>query len=1075
MPSHKEGKRPPVPKFSSFKPKLASPPPNRRVETGGESSQVGRDEHPIANRSHSRARDRRRPAADASHKPDTSQLDVPHRPTPQQPELSDLYVVDKRGDSLIRRYGSNDRRRVPEYRRFGSGRILGAVGFMRVDRSGNQEEFFFRGYSDTGSLLSSDRKTLLARGIRPKSQPIRVRREQSQTAAETEDYLPLRNSRKRKRDGNASESSGEEGPSYRSIHGRSRHHEHSDSDELYGSDSSADEMDRSADDPITMRSVDLSRKVREHPENIDSWFELVDHQDTLLQVQSSGRSPTVAEIKSYADIKLSLLQQALSQAKDDSLREKLSLKIMREGAQIWDPKTTSKRWEDAMLKYPKSFNIWKAYVNFRQTSLSTFHYDGIKQLYVDRMRVLGKDISELPPTADNTQPCEDIIYVFLRLTRFIADAGFAELATAAWQASLELSFARPPGLSQPLACEAPSNFQGFWESEVPRIGEDQAQGWATFERNGGVQDPPDPKTAGVTVSPATRDGYKAWSMVEQQHARNATIPARTLDDGAEDDPFRVVMFADIQEILLCLPFGTVPRIQRQLLDAFLIFCQLPPAYCTDNVIHEMINDGFLVRSPVGNLIPEVSPEKEALDSISDQQVRKPPEFLFNYQCMSKTPDVLFSSSPWFRYLRQIQGTIPSDQYLWILTTLKQLSRTFGVKELGPYVLAFESINEPGNEKKSAKLLLKQDSTNIDLYLGYSILERGKDNKAAARNVVSAAMGLSAISSHDRFRLGIFAAWLELEDRELVRSTLRVCLLAEENFSTTSIPEGTVVSSAQILKARQVLASNQDYLVSSGDLANAVVYAEGLALLEYLTGQSGKEPISGSQGDIWSAMSSVSNCSSGFVSRGHGSTGEHEKLLQFAARLLYYHASHGPFRSGFLREQLTQYINFFPQNTIFLSLFAWREERLSIDDRVRSLLNKVVLVESHACIGSHAFAIRHELQTGNAHSTRAAFEHAVASKACKNHPGLWISYIRFCHDRKELREKAKSVFYRAIQSCPWSKDVFMEAFVTLERDMDSAELRSVYNMLCEKGLRVHVEMEEFVEKWRRDLKEKGSGR
>lgn len=38
---------------------------------------------------------------------------------------------------------------------------------------------------------------------------------------------------------------------------------------------------------------------------------------------------------------------------------------------------------------------------------------------------------------------------------------------------------------------------------------------------------------------------------------------------------------------------------------------------------------------------------------------------------------------------------------------------------------------------------------------------------------------------------------------------------------------------------------------------------------------------------------------------------------------------------------------------------------------------------------------------------------------------------------------------------------------LVRELDSAELRSVYNTLCDKGLRVHVEMPEFVEKWRRE--------
>lgn len=179
--------------------------------------------------------------------------------------------------------------------------------------------------------------------------------------------------------------------------------------------------------------------------------------------------------------------------------------------------------------------------------------------------------------------------------------------------------------------------------------------------------------------------------------------------------------------------------------------------------------------------------------------------------------------------------------------------------------------------------------------------------------------------------------------------------------------------------------------------------------------------------------------------------------------------HRSFRSGLLREQLTQYLSYFPSNTIFLSLFAWREERLSVNDRVRSLLQDSILTRANESLTSHIFAISYELRTGNAHSTRAAFERSLSSDICKHHVGLWIAYIRFCHSRRELRPKAKAVFYRAIQACPWSKDVFMEAFGTLSREMDSAELRSVYTTMCEKGLRIHVDMDEFVENWRKEMK------
>ncbi|KAI1116230.1 hypothetical protein F5Y14DRAFT_449409 [Nemania sp. NC0429] len=179
----------------------------------------------------------------------------------------------------------------------------------------------------------------------------------------------------------------------------------------------------------------------------------------------------------------------------------------------------------------------------------------------------------------------------------------------------------------------------------------------------------------------------------------------------------------------------------------------------------------------------------------------------------------------------------------------------------------------------------------------------------------------------------------------------------------------------------------------------------------------------------------------------------------------------------LRAQLTRYLSYFPSNTIFLSLFAWREERLSINDRVRSLLKDHVLARANASLSSHVFAISYELRTGNAHSARAAFERALSSDVCAHHVGLWVAYVRLCHGRKELRPKAKAVFYRAVQACPWAKDVYMEAFGTLVREMDSAELKSVYSTMCEKGLRVHVEMDDFVGSWRREQKgpERGKGK
>ncbi|KAI2626676.1 DUF1740-domain-containing protein [Hypoxylon sp. NC1633] len=1053
--SSKQGKASIVPKFSSFKPKLEA----AKIQSGDKPDEPSQRGEPPTSQKQGRRHSSKDPSRHTDkthhltshHQQQKQNQQQQQQPSSHEQDRDALFFYDKRGDPLIWRYGGNDRREIPHYRRLGSGRILGADGYMRIDHSRNRDEFFIQTYHEGRSLLGSDKKTILAKGGHHKSIPIRVRRDQPQTGTTTEDFVPLTSSRKRKRGGAESEDPLSEGePSYRSILGKGKIHEHSDSDADSSSIVSSTDLAQDPD-PAKLKTTELTRKALDHPKNIDAWIELVDHQDTLL-----GRDPTAAEVKSYADIKLSMLEQAYPNATTDPQREVLQLRIMREGLKIWDAKTISRRWEKALEEHGSSSELWKGYINFQQSRLSTFQYENIKQLYIQQLRRLEMESLTKKLDSDRLQIYEKMVYLFLRATRFISDAGYAELAVATWQATLELTFARPsPPSNQPPEVKIPPSFLNFWETEVPRIGEEAAQGWAAFERSGGTIEPPEPKTSDVSISPTTRDGFKAWSIVEQHRSRAATNPARTLDDGAEDDPYRVVMFADIQDLILYLPTKDIPHIQNLLLDAFLMFCQLPPAFSSIDA-QDMLRDVFLIRDPASLII-------------SEEQNTKTLDFSHDYSRMNISPEVLFPLPRWFTCMKKIRDDVPADQYQWIATTLKQLVHTFGVRDLAPYYLSFHSLNEPGNEKKTAKALLKQDPTNAKLYLGYSILEWAKGNKDSARNTLAAATSLKSISIHHKVFLGVAAAWMGLEDCDLAKSVLQLCALSNDDTSTPPTLESPAASAAQILKGRQFLSSNREYLSSSGDVENAVIYAEGLTLLEYLTRQSNKEPSSESQGDIWSAIAVVSDFSDELVSRGLASSSPHERLLQSAARLLYHHAIRGPFRLGFLHEQLSKYISFFPRNTIFLNLFAWREARLSIDDRVRSELDKVVLLEPNDCVTSRVFAIRHEARTGNVNTTRAAFERALESEACKNHPGLWISYIRFCHESQELRSKAKSVFYRALQCCPWSKEVFMEAFATLARDMDSSELKSVYNALCDKGLRVHVEMEEFVEKWRKEQK------
>ncbi|KAI0165812.1 DUF1740-domain-containing protein [Xylariaceae sp. FL1272] len=1005
MPSFERKTKSVVPCFSSFK-KPTSP-----SQESSKSNAV----HPHSTSSH--------PSPSFSHARNSSSQ--PRSSAPQS-SSSSLYVVDKRGDALVRRYGTNDRNEIPSYRRIGNGRVLGVDGFMRIERSGNHDQFSMRDHHETRSILSSNKKALLAKGISTASRPVYIRPKTSENQVPPEDYLSLNTSRKRKRGDEAFIDEDDEQISYRDIHGKSKTHEYSESDEQSQSDYSGDEA-TARTDPLTIRSIELSRKTREKPKDIHSWIELVNHR--------------------------------------------------------WDTKTALKQFSEVMQKYPDDLELWTLHMTFHQTTPSLFTFSGIKQRYVDKLTSLRAKMH----TADYAIQA---IHVFLRLTIFLSDAGFADLASAAWSATLDMNFARPPHASpdtfnRPLG---PSAMQEFWEAEVPRMGEDQWQGCAAFSKDPNTQQPPDPKpsTTDLANMPETRDGYRAWYFVEQHRASNATLPARTLDDGAEDDPFRVVMYTDIQDFLLDLPSNTLAHAQDQLINAFLIFCGLPPAIGqkarAETGMRAVVLDPLIARCDQMDLVLDAN----HIDGQNTEDCqRKVPVFPPIMHQVQPSPEVVYSSQKWQCYLGEMRSKIPVDRYRWISTVLKQLTcaGTFrDLQALRSLLLAFEMMNEPENVKKSAKSLLKQDPGIIDLYLGYATAESERGHQTAAENALAAARTLPQFDLMDRMRLGVSGAWLKLTSGNLNGAILELCRLTDESQSRSEdllVSDSTEATSSQILKARRFLAQPRDKAQWPGAFCDQLIFDEAFVLFEYLTGRSENEPKSAKQGDISSAIAKINDHYDFCVQFPESRGSVDEEFFQFAARLLYYHATHGSCRPSLFREQITKYLNLFPSNSIFLALFAWSEERLSVNDRVRSLLHSHILSRPHETLSSHIFAINYEIQTGNMHSTRAAFERAVVSDACAHHPGLWVAYIRFCHDRKELRKKAKGVFARAIQACPWCKDVYMEAFGTLCRDMDSAELKGVYNTMYDKGLRIFVDLHEFVDEWRRDHgnreKDKGKGK
>lgn len=1070
---------PTIPKFGSFRPKAqaAEEPPKDSERESKHHSKTGdrkgrrdqeddRRHHRPRRRHRSRSKSRERP----SKPPDFKATPIP-LPNDNSPEI---FVIDRKGDEKNLIYNSIHRYSVPPFHRLGAGNVLGAPPNIKIDRdAGDDKGIVLRDWRDSNTRWRE--RDAFSKIEREKPRLLRIR--PAATSKDQDDlnanYVPLDTSGSRKRrkigveghDVSASDEDDDE-THYRSIHGKKK----ATADPEDGALQYATESDSGYEDGIPVsnlairqRNIELSRRVEEFPHEIDSWLALIELQDTLLRDEEDRHRATNAEIRSTAEIKIHMYEKALERATSLQDRERLLLGLMAEGANIWDSNLQTARWEKISKDNIDSLMLWKSYLNFKQTTFTTFRYEEIRDIFLTRIELLSKEASKAWSN-DADSVYQQLIYVLLRATLFIRESGYLELGVAIWQGVLEINFQGPEqSLSTPMDF---NHMSDFWESEVARIGEDGALGWRFYLENQGNAEAPPGITDEPEISLTNARLFKSWAAAER--SRSVSFPARTMDDVIENDPYRVILFSDIERFLISLPPQS-EDLHKALLDAFLVFCRLSPMSALDREFtygwsnDTFVGDGNLECSPdyMKKDFPPSTQTNEDV-SIDNYSVLRTPSP--NFQVSSET---MFSSKFWFEGVRPWSERYNEHHnplsYSWVRNVLKQLTQTYFREYLAEYHLAFEWRNEPATIKKIAKGLLKKHTASLRLYNSYAMVEHARGNDEISDAVFSSALNMSISSSND--------STSTKESILLWRNYIWSKLEASDKSSALqllfSIPNGVIsndiaTSPAALLKTKQHLLSNRDHLLSSGETSVAVIYAELLALLEYVTCNSGFQTQSNAQGDISSALKAFTSFSIMLSDRMNSQTISHELLLQSASRLLYHHARIGPFRPALLRKYFTNFLELFPRNIIFLALYTWNESRLRIDNRVRKILQSTVLTPVHDTVTSRLFAIHYEVSHGTIHSARSAFEHALSSTTCSSSAGLWRFYILYCLETPTFRSKAKDIWYRALRACPWAKELYIVGFEEMDDLLEFGELKRTWRVMGEKELRVHVDLMDHFE-------------
>ncbi|RDW65775.1 uncharacterized protein DSM5745_09514 [Aspergillus mulundensis] len=1108
-----------IPRFASFKPRPAPPdndrppelPSRERVESEDRSRHRSkyRSKHDSHHRHRSRSRDRRSDRRDSRRpRKEPSRRDKGHLREPTPPsrnsvretigDSSDIYVVDRKGDKYTLIYGTIHRYSVPHYYRIGRGRVLGLPSNYRIDRETiGENEIVVRSETTRTDSSKSRSKRLLSKSEKSQPRLLRVRPTSSTNdpIASSEDFVPLSDSRRQKDVEAFAGSDGEdEKYGYRSIHGKLKPDEDLPSDLEQVTDSELSGGEAARQDPdwdIKQRNVELSRGVTERPTDIDAWLRLIDHQETVLR-GSGGKSSslTSAEQHSLADIKISLYEKALKKVGQGPGRDRLLIGLLNEGTNLWDTKKVLAQWHATLKANPQYISLWMKYLDFCQTEFLNFTHERCLATFVECLR-----LNMASP--DSPERARVQIYLFLRLTLFLREAGYMEQATGLWQGILELTFYRPQDFDSPVTDEVLSAFTDFWDAEAARIGELGSKGWknskaALF----------DPKTFEPQCQLNSKSIFVSWTACERERMFNAQLPARSLDQ-PEDDPYRVVLASDLKRFL---PLAALPNSTPELVDSFLYFSQLPPIINVNNynTTGHWMGDSFLRNeisaASYGNLDDWLSTAGTTSESGILPTIFPHQYFVHDYDSYFADPAAWFSSfNTWLKATSTPAGIVVRD---WVRRTLRLLvDADMSNEDLAEFTVAVEFACNAKEAKKYAKSLLKKRSSCLRLYNAYALMERRASNYTAGDHVwatsISMSKSLSTEQRVDCVLLWHTWIWELLEARNTTHAAHLLVSMPQNHIDLQAFPDTSIepqFSAANLLKIRNYLLGTQESAIANRKPSIIKACTSCQAILTYLThGQDLNASLEAYTSTI-NRLSALPNPNSDATKTFVSYTTE--LLHQSRAKLLYYHLRTSTlYKPSAIRSILNESITAFPHNTITLSLFAWNESRFRIEERVRDIMRDITATATSPSssqsapipITSHLFSIHTELNRptyagSTLHSVRAAFEKAIgdqnqsssypstSSSSGRTSISLWKLYILFEISRREIT-RAKNVFYRAMRACPWSKDILMLAFTHLREDvvaeqhgdnggkgMNFHELRHVYNVLVEKELRIHIDIE-----------------
>ncbi|KPI42467.1 uncharacterized protein AB675_9517 [Cyphellophora attinorum] len=939
---------------------------------------------------------------------------------------------DLRGDVNNLQYGSLEKSKIPKYRLSGHGRVIGLDRSFRISTHSQEHREVITGSFD----LPSRRKdqSLATARLGPEQQITSAQESLHDPVEEQSSYVAFDHPRKR-----VKLSPGHD-PRF----------------------SKASASTRIQLDEVHIRQRKLTNQVTDDPEDVKSWLDLIDHQ--ALVVRGSDRADlklTRSQRQTLISMRIALYEQALAKVTQATARQTLVAGLMKEGSQIWDHERQVSEWE-RVLKTGPSFELRLLYLNFLMSASRSFSCEHVLEVMSGYFGLYRRE------SASRVRD-RQLIHLLSRLTMFLSQAGFRERAFAIWQANLELAYYKDESLIDPI-----TEFEHFWDSERPRIGEAGAKGWTRSTDSVA-------RTEDLSAEAMSHSGqdqlndYASWAASEAQVSNRQTLPARTSENST--DPYRVILFADIEPYLFC---DFAPE-EDDLLNAFLRFCELP--------LHDAIDGDSAIDTFLWNKSPFADGSAPSDTFGLAQYVTPDTNERMSTTAASPVPKDNLQHTPLVKTAVEVLQQILS-------------SRT-GDEDLADYILTFESFDSrlnPSKARKLAKKFLKQFPSSIRLYNTYADIEARSKGLRAAEQIWLTVLSMLGRASVGRIRerLSILRSWAwqcTLNDQ----SGRALQVLSNAHLTAPILDATQPTSDHQLQQAESFLWSELSRAHAKPALEELVLIVQLLALLQYHFKDR----------DLSTSLQVYEQCLalSTFLSAHLPATTKRalEQLHVHRNELISHHMrSPGTqFKPKQIIASLQDSCRAFPHNLVFRKQYNIFVQNHGGIDRLRATAmslqstSEMTLIDHLSNV--HTALSLPSYQGGTEHVIRAAFQHAVLPPGEKNDdvsasrststnirscPAINVAFLKWelsllralpSHEttvsrrtsqpsakrdqkvRNRQVQNVRKAFRVAVGNCPWVKEIYLLYFDEALRDEISvSEWEEVYESMLERGLRICVE-------------------